>query len=233
MEASIPTSDLEVPFDRNRDIHPTVAKFAAEGGFKWNIPESDKLAITGHILNSESVWIRKASALQMLEETIRMCSDMAYDYDFQRLYHRNHIQSRGRWLTLLGTSGNGKTHLGKRICAFRQAHLKMFNAANRGWTQMEQQLKSGKWAHLENFFDVQLLVIDDLFAGQDSEMTMTKLYDLLNRRIGQFTVITSNLTLAEMGEREARIASRIAREPGNVVVELSKNVKSYNSRRNA
>ncbi len=61
--------------------------------------------------------------------------------------------------------------------------------------------------------EYQLLVIDDLGVEKQTEFVQEIIYDLINYRYEHFlqTIITSNFTLSEIGQKyHARIASRIA-----------------------
>ena len=83
----------------------------------------------------------------------------------------------------------------------------------------------------ESFYvacEVNLLVLDEIKGHHDpSGFAKDTLYELINRRIGRWTVITSNLTMSGLEAIDARIASRLTRTP-NVIVEC--NTKPYAKR---
>ena len=58
----------------------------------------------------------------------------------------------------------------------------------------------------------------DLAGHSHSTFAIDKLYELLNERLGKWTVLTSNLTLTQFQEWDQRIASRLIRD-GNECVE--------------
>jgi DNA replication protein DnaC len=66
-----------------------------------------------------------------------------------------------------------------------------------------------------------LLVIDDIGAERDQTgFASEKLNMLLGMRVGKWTVITSNLLLKALSKVDDRIASRMFRERGNLVIEI-------------
>lgn len=83
---------------------------------------------------------------------------------------------------------------------------------------------------MDDLIDVDFLGIDDMGAEYDpSGFIKSGLDRLLNSRRGKWTVITSNLTKKEIGEKlDTRILSRLFRE-GGVVVES--NLTDYEIRR--
>ena len=66
-----------------------------------------------------------------------------------------------------------------------------------------------------------LLVLDDIFNERDPNgFGLDELNTLLSCRVGKWTVLTANVFLESIAAHEARIASRIIREPGNILVEV-------------
>ncbi len=60
-----------------------------------------------------------------------------------------------------------------------------------------------------------VVVIDDLFAGRQTDLTRSALYEMVNTRITNHnlpTIITSNLTLGMIAKIDERIASRLQGE---------------------
>lgn len=137
------------------------------------------------------------------------------------------------WLTLIGESGIGKTHLAKAV--WRQ-----FMAENRfelQWSKAEQktygntgqwcnwrkacaEFRDGAYGYIEDLCDEWFVVIDDLGAERDTTGFIASATDrILAGRKGKWTMITTNLTLKEIADRiDTRIASRMLRD-GGVVVE--------------
>lgn len=57
-----------------------------------------------------------------------------------------------------------------------------------------------------------MLIIDDMFASRQTEFARSKIYDIINLRLSYNslpTIITSNLTLDQIGQIDNRIASRL------------------------
>lgn len=168
-----------------------------------------------------------------------------------------------RWLTLIGRSGAGKTHLAKRIAQFVGArgreiydlyerprkdaglenYLSGFSYAQEGglmvkWPRLMDEMRSGDFHRYGLTGTDWFKVVDDL--GLDSfdataEATMLargKMASLCDRRLGRWTVITTNYTRRQLGDLfDRRIPSRMMRE-GNVIVDASV-VRDFNVRREA
>ena len=62
-----------------------------------------------------------------------------------------------------------------------------------------------------------LLVIDDIGAEHGSEYGSQKLLEVLDKRLGKWTFITSNLTMERFAEIDRRIASRLVRDNNQVL----------------
>jgi len=74
----------------------------------------------------------------------------------------------------------------------------------------------GMWDYLTG---AELVVLDDMGSRKPSEMVVEAVLSLLDRRIGRATVITTNLTMAEISKVDMygdRIASRLS--AGTVVM---------------
>lgn len=155
----------------------------------------------------------------MLSETARLLLDIR-------------DKKPARWLTLAGKSGTGKTMLAKRLC-FAVSVSKFFQTSVCRdefsyptdfiyWPRMATALQQGE--HPENLYQAQrtkFLVLDDIGANRDSTGYVTgQLGNLLGERVGQWTVITSNLLMEQIAERlDTRVASRLIRDE-NTVVEI-------------
>lgn len=122
-------------------------------------------------------------------------------------------RERRRWLTLYGRSGCGKTHLlstagvvlrerGKRVQKWR-------------WTRLRGMLVDGEHPGLmEQLVDMPYLLVDDIGAeytasDRAAALSASLLYELLEARLGKWTLITSNLAPADMVD--VRITSRLYR----------------------
>jgi len=100
-------------------------------------------------------------------------------------------------------------------------HESLLNGIKRvQWTPFLRKLRGAEYWRLDDAIDANLLLLDDIGASSDSSFSLEQLYSLLESRIRKWTVITSNLTLEEIGQRmDTRIASRLIRH-NNVCVEV-------------
>jgi DNA replication protein DnaC len=151
-----------------------------------------------------------------------------------------------RWLSLLGTSGAGKTMLAARIAKlFRYYRQGMIDWPRTERTRNEllphgrivrwrggfinwgeainKRMLQGDYAFLEDLREYDFFAIDDIMSEYEKQrpLSAAKLYYVLESRLKKWTVITANATLAQIGEQlEARIASRMIRH-GGIVVDVS------------
>jgi len=130
---------------------------------------------------------------------------------------------RPHWLTLSGAAGCGKTMLAKEVYSFARKHFETYKndlglAAARDIyfnkiLDMAEKWKSGCW---RSEFDEQawLLVVDDLGVERDtSGFVKDRLFNLLEKRLNRWTLITTNLKLKTIqDDYDVRIASRIIRD---------------------
>ena len=136
--------------------------------------------------------------------------------------------AKGRWLTLLGKSGIGKTHLAravfKRLKNFRyydhpqlgisQAHAMSFI----DWRELADQLRNGEHYRVDAIAKAWVVVVDDIGSEYDpSGFLASRLDRIVNARLGKWTIFTSNLLLAEVADRlDSRIADRMGRAENRV-----------------
>lgn len=141
-----------------------------------------------------------------------------------------------RWLSLLGVSGVGKSKSAKKLFSFMAARMDWKNCSyiHRSiyWPAFVGKLKSDQnFSELSDLAIWPVLLLDDIGAERDtSGFSTEQLNMLLGQRVGKWTIITGNLTLAQLAKCDTRIADRIIREPGNELVEV--NTKSYGLRIN-
>lgn len=139
-------------------------------------------------------------------------------------------QSAARWLTLTGDSGCGKTHLARKAAEYFQKCIMGFVTVNEGkvyradyrlrtWSKCMAKIYEGEFGSLDELADEYFVVIDDVGAEHDPrKFGVSKLLELLDRRKGKWTILTSNLHLDELGEKlDVRIASRLIRDGSTVV----------------
>lgn len=145
-----------------------------------------------------------------------------------------HMVGRGtpRWLTLLGTSGAGKTMLARIITDIFMIGLygqveyesptiiRRYQGGFITWNRLSNLLREGEFRMFDDICDHQFVVLDDIGSEHPSPFTNAKLYEFMNRSLGKWRVITGNLPLEQVAERlDNRIASRMIRD-GNVVVDV-------------
>lgn len=138
------------------------------------------------------------------------------------------------WLSLLGTSGAGKTYLSKRIygwhCNQPQFDVGNFESGEevvlaRDWVNWsvfaaELQANSGR-GRLAELKEAKFVVIDEIGADRDPNGHVRDcLARLCSARVGKWTVITSNRSLDAISSTiDQRVASRMIRD-GSVVVDV-------------
>lgn len=161
--------------------------------------------------------------------------------EFCRDLYANH---NPRWLSFLGRSGTGKTHLARRISRYFREHLEGHLAPGqdeeisqwrmRGgfvkWRNLARDLRDGDMCLMRDLSEDWLVVLDDIGAEykSKSDFLTAKLDELLDSRLGKWTVITSNLGLDQINDfMDARIASRLVRG-GSDVLEI--NAPDFNLR---
>lgn len=148
-----------------------------------------------------------------------------------------------RWLSLLGTSGAGKTMLAQIIWHwFRDTRHAMINwpatertrtpetphgqiIRHRGgfinWgNAINNRMLKGEYDFLEDMRGYSFFAIDDIASEYERhrELSASKLYNVLESRLKKWTIITANLSLEQIGSKlDARIASRMIRGHSTVV----------------
>ena len=152
------------------------------------------------------------------------------------------------WLSLLGTSGAGKTMLAKLVNqAFRQykdariiwfdddegrqrsVNGRIVRASGRFilWRKMVQWLREGEYRCFEDVAEDWFVAVDDIGSEHLTEFSLAKLYEMFSRGEDKWRIWTANLSLEQIEQRfDPRIASRMIR--GSVVVDVD--VPDYNLR---
>lgn len=145
------------------------------------------------------------------------------------------------WLSFLGSSGAGKTHLAKRITAFFRQHVQYYSEPRTAatikrqgglvsWGKVVNDLREGDYTVARDLSEDFFVCIDDIGSEHGSQFVSSKLYEIADSRIEKWTVLTSNLSLEEIGRIETRIASRMLRNESEVI---DIDVQDYNLRRTA
>ena len=129
-----------------------------------------------------------------------------------------------RWLTLWGRNGvgngTGKTFLARLIGRRVWGHLPgAIPAYTLRWGHLcaRWQAREDVTQKLGFANDAGLLIIDDAGAENQTQGTVSLLQNLLNGRLGKWTILTTNLSPTEWGERDMRIASRLKRDGAWVI----------------
>jgi len=142
-------------------------------------------------------------------------------------------QDRPRWLSLLGNSGVGKTHVARRLWDWIRTRPNWDNKAQYSpqwiyWPQYIEELRDrGNYEKFRDMARWPYLVLDDVLAERQSDWSTEKLHNLLGARDKRWTIITSNKSAGEIAQVDVRIASRLARNGSKVVYLKS---KDYNFR---
>jgi DNA replication protein DnaC len=160
-----------------------------------------------------------AERRKLLEETTRFAASLNFTQPY--------------WLTLIGDSGIGKTHLAravwKQFMTENRFETKFNKLENRiygntgmwcSWRRACAEFRDGSYGYIEDLSNEWFVIIDDLGAEQDTTGFIASATDrILAGRKGKWTMITSNLFLKEIADRiDTRIASRMLRD-GGVVIE--------------
>src|SRR5580692_9227214 len=150
------------------------------------------------------------------------------------------IGAAPRWLSLLGWSGTGKTHLARGISRFFKANASVYidletgaHLSRRGgfigWRKVVDHLRDGDYEIMRVVCNDWFVALDDIGAERASEFSVSKLDQIIDARLGKWTVITCNFTRKQIAdEMDVRIASRLGR--GNNVIIDNINVLDYSTR---
>jgi len=147
------------------------------------------------------------------EAAIRPGCDMA---EVKRVCEAYAASPHG-WLVLSGGYGAGKTHLAyaiagellKRAVPVYAASVPEMLGMIRGGFSDAQGMDAE--ARLKAIRAVDVLVLDDWGTERTTDWASEQLFTVLNSRYNDraATVITTNLTPAELGKRDGRLASRM------------------------
>lgn len=130
-----------------------------------------------------------------------------------------------RWITLLGTSGSGKTHCARALWYYaknlfdwmecRYVHMPIY------WPKFIQELRAGdSYERRTDMHQWPVLFLDDIGAERDTTGFATEeLNTLIGSRVGKWTILTANLTINQFSAIDDRIASRLIRD-NNIVAQV-------------
>lgn len=130
-----------------------------------------------------------------------------------------------RWLSYCGDSGTGKTFLAKKIrkaankIPHMAVHEKLINPVIFSfWPDLLSRLRDGEFWMMDDLAEANLVVLDEIAVDHDpSGFAADKLCQILSRRVGKWTLLTSNWTLSKIQEIDPRISSRMVRDESVVV----------------
>lgn len=137
---------------------------------------------------------------------------------------------RGRLLLLFGENGAGKTHCANAVHHWvtcvghgkqfvkRTNHISYLDCVYWRWPKLLDVFKEGGWDVVGDMMETALLIIDELGGGHDpSRVGVDKLCQVLSRREGMWTLITTNVLPAAWEETfDRRVASRFFRSATHV-----------------
>jgi len=141
---------------------------------------------------------------------------------------------RPHWLSLLGSSGTGKTHLCAKMYSYFKAYHRYYMGKPDGSYDVEisqrynisywkasgiaESLRSGDFSIMHPIRNDHFIVIDDLGGEMDSEFMSSKWFEILDSRLGKWTLINSNMTIDAIADKiDNRIASRLVRDRNTVI----------------
>jgi DNA replication protein DnaC len=121
------------------------------------------------------------------------------------------------WLTLSGPNGCGKTHLARWLSRRFESVLGT-TLVPQVWTlaEVKRAYLGGGWGLMGELAKSPWLVLDEVGAEKGNDAFREAVIELLNARLGKWTVITTNLSEREIEAAfTARVTSRLVRA-GNV-----------------
>src|SRR5260370_23086631 len=126
-----------------------------------------------------------------------------------------------RGVSLLGRGGTGKTHLARGISRFFKAEASIYidrvtgahlsrQGGFIGWRKIVDLLRNGEYGIMDAVCNDWFVALDDIGAERASDFSVSKLDQIIDARLGKWTVITCNFTREEIAEQmDVRIASRL------------------------
>jgi DNA replication protein DnaC len=88
-----------------------------------------------------------------------------------------------------------------------------------GWRKVVDHLRDGDYGIIDAVCNDWFVVLDDIGAERASDFSVSKLDQVVDARLGKWTVVTCNFSREEIAEHmDVRIASRLGRGK-NVIVD--------------
>src|SRR6185369_910740 len=108
--------------------------------------------------------------------------------------------SRPTWLSFVGSSGTGKTFLAEsvygyaRMCDNLIYHRSLLSGVTkRFWPKLVTKLRDQEFWQIDDLADANFVFLDEIAVEHDpSGFAKDKLCELLSRRVGKWTLLTSN-----------------------------------------
>lgn len=138
-----------------------------------------------------------------------------------------------KWLSLLGSSGCGKTHIAKRLWHWITKRPDFQGRSDYSpqyiyWPKFVEELRSGAaYNRYQDMMRWRYLVLDDVCGERETDYSTEKLHNLLGSRDGKWTLISSNKRMMDIAILDRRIASRMVRG-GSLIADIR--TKDYNLR---
>ncbi len=140
-------------------------------------------------------------------------SVMKHNLDYCKGYCSNFVP--GSSILMVGGTGLGKTHLSSAVAhgLIEQGIEVCYVTAPELFTRLEKE-KFGRMESRENeeFYEAEVLIIDDLGSEMTSAFTVSALFSIVNSRMnsGKSTIINTNLSQKDLEETyNDKIVSRI------------------------
>lgn len=166
-------------------------------------------------------WQRKWFALEVTAPGVQGLADAAMSFCGRWVEQSN----LNRLFYLFGPSGTAKTHVARAIYRYcRAAQMEAFRNMPRSrttlpavlyvhWPSVANEFREKNLSALPDLFAADCLVVDDFGAEDDPfKVVADKVCQVLSRRAGKFTVITSNKAPEEFADVDPRIGDRLFRD---------------------
>ena len=144
-------------------------------------------------------------------------------------------QEDPKWLVLIGETGTGKTHLGRKLNALAKKFCRLhdqgdktlgprtegrsYNSRFFSWPGISAGFYRGEYAAVQDMQNEWFAVIDDIGStrAKMDDLVIDQLFQVLDGRHDKWTVITTNRSLEDLARIDARIQDRLIRRNSRVV----------------